>query len=98
MPLSRDELNQLSGEDFFEVLLKGLYLDLSEDEKNTLIALREATGTNERTNRAFGSALIMYQVKSNEKLEKSNKIHSRLMLIATIGLFVVAFLIIKFVP
>ena len=97
MPLSRDELNALSGDDYFKIMLKGLYLDLNEDEKNVLNALKEAPGINEGMNRAFETALIIYQVKSNEKLEKSNKTHSRLMLIATIGLFTVAFvqLIIK---
>ncbi len=99
MTISREELNKLSGDDYFKLLLKGLYLDLTEDEQNVLIAIKEGSGTNDKTNRALETALIMYQVKSNEKLEKSNRAHSRLMLIATIGLFAVAFgqLIIKFI-
>ncbi len=63
MTLSGEELNKLSGDEYFQLLLKGLYLDLNENEKNVLNAIKEAPGTNERTNRAFETALIMYQME-----------------------------------
>jgi len=60
MILSREELNRLSEEEYFNTLLKGLNIELNEDEKNTVTAVKEASGTNVKMDRAFDTALIMY--------------------------------------
>ena len=81
---------KMTGDKETDLFIENLGLDLTEGEIKHLRLVKTAWTNGMGMQRLHDTALTMYRVKSNERLAKSNKIHSWVMAGVTVGLFIVA--------